>query len=111
MKKLLSGVVALSMLAATPAFAQWRDHGLYAQGRDGNGWRGRGQDPWAARRWGRGDRLPREYWSRNYEIRDWQRYRLRRPPRGYHWVRTGTGDFVLATIATGVIAQIIANSR
>jgi Ni/Co efflux regulator RcnB len=111
--KLLSAAVALSMLAATPALAQWRDHGgdggrhAYSEG----GWRGRGADPWAGRRWGRGDRLPREYWSRNYEVRDYRRYRLRQPPRGYHWVRTGTGDFVLAALATGVIADIIANSR
>ena len=108
MKKVLSAALALSLLGGTAAMAQWhdRDHD-----RGGYGWHGRGADPWAARHWGRGDRLPREYWSSSYEVRDWNRYHLRRPPRGYHWVRTGTGDYVLAAIATGLIADIIANSR
>jgi Ni/Co efflux regulator RcnB len=32
--------------------------------------------------------------------------RLSAPPRGYHWVQTGS-DYVLAGIATGVILQVI----
>jgi len=31
---------------------------------------------------------------------------LQQPPRGYHWVGVN-GDYVLAAIATGVIAQIV----
>jgi len=58
----------------------------------------------------RGGRLPNEYRNRQYVVDDWRGHRLRQPPRGYHWVQTG-GDYVLAAIATGVIADLIINSR
>ena len=35
---------------------------------------------------------------------------LRQPPRGYHWVRNDGGDYLLAAIAGGLIAQVILNS-
>ncbi|MDP9601581.1 RcnB family protein [Variovorax sp. NFACC27] len=57
--------------------------------------------------WRRGGRVPQEYRGRNYVVQDWRAYRLQQPPRGYQWVGVG-GDFVLAAIATGVIANIIA---
>ncbi|QNK70388.1 RcnB family protein [Variovorax sp. PAMC26660] len=57
--------------------------------------------------WRRGGRVPPEYLGRNYVVNDWRGYRLQAPPRGYQWVGVG-GDFVLAAIATGVIANIIA---
>jgi Ni/Co efflux regulator RcnB len=58
--------------------------------------------------WHRGDRVPTEYRGRNYVVNDWHNHHLQAPPRGYQWVGVG-GDYVLAAIATGVIAQIIAN--
>jgi Ni/Co efflux regulator RcnB len=58
----------------------------------------------------RGGRLPNEYRNRQYVVDDWRGHRLRQPPRGYHWVQTG-GDYVLAAIATGVITDLIINSR
>lgn len=58
--------------------------------------------------WRRGGRVPQEYRGRNYVVEDWRGYRLQQPPRGYQWVGVG-GDFVLAAIATGVIAQIISS--
>lgn len=58
--------------------------------------------------WRRGGRVPTEYRGRNYVVNDWRGNRLSAPPRGYQWVGVG-GDFVLAAIATGVIAQIISN--
>ncbi|VTU12806.1 putative integral membrane protein [Variovorax sp. SRS16] len=58
--------------------------------------------------WHRGDRVPTEYRGRNYVVNDWRSHRLQAPPRGYQWVGVG-GDYVLAAIATGVIAQIIAS--
>ncbi len=54
----------------------------------------------------RGGRLPYEYRNRQYVVNDWRGHRLSAPPRGYQWVQTG-GDYVLAAIATGIIAQII----
>jgi Ni/Co efflux regulator RcnB len=57
------------------------------------------------REWRRGDRLPREYWDRQYVIDDWRAYRLTPPPRGYHWVGVG-GDYLLVQISTGVVLRI-----
>ncbi|MDB5819260.1 MAG: hypothetical protein JWQ11_2900 [Rhizobacter sp.] len=56
----------------------------------------------------RGGRLPDEYRSRQYVVDDWRGHRLSAPPRGYHWVQTGS-DYVLAAIATGIIANILIN--
>jgi Ni/Co efflux regulator RcnB len=56
--------------------------------------------------WHRGDRLPDDYRDRQYVVDDYRGYGLRQPPRGYHWVGVN-GDYVLAAIATGVIAQIV----
>lgn len=56
----------------------------------------------------RGDRLPPQYRSRQYVVNDWRGHRLNAPPRGYQWVQVG-GDYVLAAIATGLIATLILN--
>jgi Ni/Co efflux regulator RcnB len=56
----------------------------------------------------RGGRLPERYRSHQYVVNNWREHHLRPPPRGYHWVQTG-GDYVLAAIATGVIADLIIN--
>jgi Ni/Co efflux regulator RcnB len=58
--------------------------------------------------WRRGAYLPGYY--RTYVVDDYYRYRLRRPPRGYHWVRVNN-DYLLVAIATGLIFDIIGNSR
>ena len=54
--------------------------------------------------WRRGGRLPPYY--RGYVISDYGRYRLRPPPRGYAWYRVDD-DYLLASIASGVIFDII----
>ena len=93
-----------------------RDRGNYARnddryngGRDDRrdrGHEGRGAGPDHA--FYRGGRLPPEYRSRQYVVDDWRGHHLSAPPRGYHWVQAG-GDYVLAAIATGVIASILLN--
>jgi Ni/Co efflux regulator RcnB len=65
-----------------------------------NGWRAE---------WRRGHRMDRAYWSRAERV-DWRRHRLRAPPRGYEW-RYVDGRYVLAAVATGLIASIIISSR
>ena len=60
------------------------------------------------RAWVRGDRIPRGYPV--VVVNDYNRYNLRRPPRGYHWVRANNGDFLLAAIATGVILELATRS-
>jgi len=70
-------------------------HGMYDQGRH-EGW------------YKRGGYLPPAYRGRQYVVSDWHRDHLRPPPRGYHWVRSDNGDFLLVAVTTGVIASIIA---
>ncbi|MFO1016068.1 MAG: RcnB family protein [Hyphomonadaceae bacterium] len=59
------------------------------------------------RSWRRGDRLPAYYRDSYYSVRDYGRYGLRPPPRGYHYVRDDRGDYLLVGIATGVILGVI----
>ena len=58
------------------------------------------------RDWRRGDRLP-SYYRDYYRPVDYRYYRLRPPPRGYHYVRDDRGDYLLVGIATGVILGVI----
>ena len=58
------------------------------------------------RSWRYGDHLPRAYYSRRYIVNDYYAYRLRPPPRGYHWVRVDN-DVVLAAIASGLVVQAV----
>jgi Ni/Co efflux regulator RcnB len=75
-----------------------RYHGMYDQGRH-EGW------------YKKGGHLPSTYRGSHYVVTDWRHSHLRQPPRGYHWVRSDNGDFLLVAITTGVIASIIAASH
>ena len=44
-------------------------------------------------------------------VSDYGRYGYRAPPRGYRYYRTNQGDVVLAAIATGIIASVIASNN
>ena len=82
-------------------------HGGGRYGDEGSGgarWNGAGPDHDLRR----GARLPDRYRNHQYVVDDWRGHHLRQPPRGYHWVQTG-GDYVLAAIATGIIADLIVN--
>ena len=69
--------------------------GMYNQGRH-EGW------------YKKGGRLPANYRGSHYVVSNWRAAHLRQPPRGYHWVRSDNGDFLMVAITTGVIASIIA---
>jgi Ni/Co efflux regulator RcnB len=56
--------------------------------------------------WRRGAYLPPNY--RGYVVRDYHRYHLRPPPRGYEWRQVGN-DYLLVALATGLIFEIINN--
>jgi Ni/Co efflux regulator RcnB len=58
----------------------------------------------------RGGRLPAQYRGHQYVVNDWRGHRLSAPPRGYQWVQVGN-DYVLAAIATGIIAQLLLNGN
>ncbi|MEW9623846.1 RcnB family protein [Rhodanobacter geophilus] len=137
MKKLLVLAAACGvtlMLASGAALAQdhgndWghdhdhhqQDHGHHDRGHDddrdhghGDGhayghyksWHDRGMhEGW----YRRGGYLPAEYRGPRYVVYDWRAARLREPPRGYHWVRSDTGDFLLVAVTTGVIVDLLLN--
>lgn len=130
MKLFASALIAAVMLTGSSvAMAQHHDHG----DRDGHGWHddrgdhGRGHDrdrreygrydhdhdrrrdhdrhwvpPGHRHHWVRGHR----YYGPTYVVRDYRTYRLRPPPRGYHWVRDDDGQYLLVAIATGIILDI-----
>lgn len=58
------------------------------------------------RDWHRGEYLPATYRHQNYYVRDWRSSRLHEPPRGYRWVNVN-GDYLLVSIVSNVIAQIL----
>ena len=57
----------------------------------------------------KGGRLPPEWRSRQYVVDNWRSHHLSAPPRGYHWVQTGS-DYVLVAITTGIIAGLLLNN-
>ncbi len=56
--------------------------------------------------WKKGSRMNRNDWNRGQRF-DYRRYHLSAPPRGYEW-RQVDGNYVMAAVATGVIASVIA---
>ena len=54
----------------------------------------------------RGHRLPNELRVRQYVVNDYRGHHLPAPSYGHQWVQVG-GDYVLAAIATGIIASVI----
>ena len=56
--------------------------------------------------WKKGERMRQEDWNRGERV-DYHHYHLRRPPHGYEW-REVDGNYVLAALATGVIASVVA---
>jgi Ni/Co efflux regulator RcnB len=109
-KLIASTLIALGLAASGSAFAQRNDYGNdHGNGRHDDARQYQRDD----RRGGgprhdlrRGQRLDREYRDNRYVVNDWRARHLSAPPRGHHWVRAGN-DYVLAAIATGVIAQVL----
>jgi Ni/Co efflux regulator RcnB len=123
MKRLLTSVLALSLLAGTAASAKphgdhddnngryeqgrhddRRDYDRYERGHHDNG------NHYGQRKhqWARGERLPSYYYTdRGYYV-DYRVYHLSQPPRGYRWVRVDD-NYALVALTTGLIASIIAS--
>ncbi len=59
--------------------------------------------------WRRGSHVSHSDWSRGERI-DWHAHHLRQPRRGYEW-REVDGNYVMAAVATGVIASVIIASQ
>jgi len=56
--------------------------------------------------WKKGAKIHDEDWSRGEHV-DYRQQHLRTPPHGYEW-RLVDGNYVLAAVATGVIASVVA---
>jgi Ni/Co efflux regulator RcnB len=59
--------------------------------------------------WKKGYHMKQEDWHRAQPV-DYRHYHLSEPPRGYEW-RSVDGNYVLAAVATGVIASAIVASQ
>ena len=78
---------------ANRAQASNTEHHGWAQDRGGN------------HHWRRGERMGYNDWSSAQPV-DYREHHLRRPPHGYEW-RESNGRYVLAAVATGVIASMV----
>lgn len=58
--------------------------------------------------WRKGYHMNHDDWNRGERI-DYRRYHLHAPPRGYEW-REVDGNYVMAAVATGIIASVVAAS-
>ena len=58
-------------------------------------------------RWAKGQRYRDYYRGPVYVVNDYGHYHVRRPPRGYHWVRDDRGNLLMVAIATGIIADLL----
>jgi len=96
-RKVLSLVLAASTFATgAAAFAQHpddhHDNHAYVEHKE----------------WKKGYHMNKADWGRGEHV-DYNQYHLAPPPRGYEW-RQVDGNFVMAAVATGVIASVIAAS-
>jgi Ni/Co efflux regulator RcnB len=100
MKRTLLAAIAVTMAMAAPvAYAQPdRDHD-----RDHRGDYRRHDE------WRRGYHMNHDDWARGRQV-DWREHHLHRPPHGYEW-REVDGNYVMAAVATGIIASVIANGH
>jgi Ni/Co efflux regulator RcnB len=92
-KKIAALSILATMFSSAAAFAQdHRDNHQYVRHEE----------------WKKGYHMKQEDWSRGERV-DYRTYHLNAPPAGYEW-REVDGNFVLAAIATGVIASVVVAS-
>ncbi len=105
MKAIILGLAASALVAgAAGSAAAYPDHGY---DRDSSNQRHSswGHDRGAGYHWQRGERMGYNDWNNAPRV-DYRQHHLRQPPRGYEW-RESNGSYVLAAVATGVIASMI----
>ncbi len=108
-------ILTTAALALTSTLASAQGYG----GRDGRDGRGgydrndnRGHDNrGGGQRWQRGQNLPSQYRGRDRYVSNYRNYRLSAPPRGYGYYRQDNGDFVLAALASGLIANLVSSNQ
>jgi Ni/Co efflux regulator RcnB len=115
MKRLIYATLSLSLLGSTAALAQpypgpqhgSMDHGPSdhaPMGHQAGGHQAGGYN--SGHQWRRGDRFT----GQRHVVSNWNSYHLHQPPHGYEWVQDGS-QFVMVAVATGVIADVLLNSR
>ena len=111
MNKFLIGVAAVALLATSAASAQPYDHAGGDRGQQGDNGRhaGWGAERGGTQHWQRGQQMGYNDWNGAQPV-DYRQHHLRAPPRGYEW-RESNGQYVLAAVATGLIASIILSKR
>lgn len=106
MKKQLSTLMICGALLLSASAVQAQDHHDHGHDQHGHSMYDQGRhDGW----YKRGGHVPAQYRGGTYVVSDWRARHLRQPPRGYHYVRSDNGDFLLVAISTGIIASIIAS--
>jgi Ni/Co efflux regulator RcnB len=101
MKRLLSAVMALTLLGGTAATAAPFHHGHHGPVISGTIQVQHMRRPHV---WIRGERFMVPH--RHYIVlHDWNRYHLRRPPVGYRWVRYGD-ELLLISRYNGMILDV-----
>lgn len=105
MKSIVLALTAVSLLAAPAAMAQpySSQHSKPSYSKMHKG--GPKHDMGRHHGWKKGNRLPPNY--RGHVVKNYSHYKLRKPPRGYHWVKVDN-DYMLIGIASGIISSIIA---
>lgn len=115
MKRLIITAVAASLLAGTalsgtamaqPRHDRYEQQRAYEKGRRDQARYERKEDRREYRRWAKGQRLDARYRGNGYYVSDYRRHGLRAPPRGYRWQRVND-QYILAAVATGIIASVI----
>jgi Ni/Co efflux regulator RcnB len=112
MKRLIIAA-ALTLLAA-PALAQdnhddHHDNNTMIMNRDDHH-AGNSMMMQAHHDWHKGDHIASADWGRGARITDYGHYHLSRPPHGYEWRRVDN-NYVLAAVAGGLVASVIAASN
>jgi Ni/Co efflux regulator RcnB len=97
----LAALAAVGLIWPAPGFAEAWPHAK-APPASRSGQAGRPYRP-SYGKWSPGQVLPPDAGA--VEIADYQRFHLRRPPRGYAWMQCD-GDFILAN-AAGLIFEVI----
>jgi Ni/Co efflux regulator RcnB len=99
---------AAPMRHEAPTEAEGRQSNMQPEGRESN-MRPEGREAPMRAEGGHDYHNGDRYAGRREVVGDYGRYHLHRPPPGYEWVQDG-GQFVLIAVASGVIADVIANA-
>lgn len=103
MKKITAALLATALIApiaAAPAMARDDHRGDHRQGNTVV------KQTVTYKSFRKGQKFDRRY-ARNYQVVDYRRYhKLKAPPRGYHYVRSGN-DVLLVGVTSGIVASVM----